>query len=123
MDFTRTTDLPETERQTSVSYVVHMFVFFIFSIHRSNLLLLNMVQGARGFLSFCFWQICNHVSRIIHFTTSRACNVETHLCLPQLSESLKSAPLPISWTTQQHNSLWYKLGLNYLVKITPSIYF
>ena len=39
--------------------MVHMFVFFVFSIHRSDLLLLNMVQGARSFLSFYFWQICS----------------------------------------------------------------
>ena len=65
----KSTDLSETERQktpgslyhiqqkqiTSLSYMVLMVVFFVFSIHRSNLLLVNMVQGARIFLSFCFW--------------------------------------------------------------------
>ena len=40
----------------------NMFVFFVFSIHRSDLLLLNMVQGARSFLSFYFWQICSSLS-------------------------------------------------------------
>ena len=66
--FLKPTDLSQTERQktpvslyhiqqkqiSSVSYMVHMFVFSVFSIHRSDLLLLNMIQGARSFLSFCF---------------------------------------------------------------------
>ena len=63
------TDLSETERQKtpgslyhiqqkqifSVRYMVHIFVFSVFSIHRRDLPLLNMVQGTRSFLSFCFW--------------------------------------------------------------------
>ena len=63
----KTTDLSETERQKTPGslYLVpystkanlfceHMFIFSVFSIHRSDLFLLNMVQGTRSFLSFCF---------------------------------------------------------------------
>ena len=65
------TDLPETERQKTPGSLYHLYSikanrFFELRrqknkhmnhvvAHRSDLLLLNMVQGARSFLSFCFW--------------------------------------------------------------------
>ena len=36
--------------------------FFCLLNSQKHLLLLNMVQGARSFLSFCFWQICRDFS-------------------------------------------------------------
>ena len=67
-----TTDLPETERQKTPGSLYHIQQKQIASVnwedkkykhmdhvaHRSDLLLLNMVQRAWSFLYFCFWQIC-----------------------------------------------------------------
>ena len=63
------TDLSETERQKTPGSLYHIQQRQISSVnwedrkykymnhvsHRKDLLLLNMVQGARSFLSFCFW--------------------------------------------------------------------